>query len=297
MIKQTITIGSPYHLAFHNEQLVLQHKETGERFQRPIEDLGLLMIDHPQVTLTATLLHRLTAANVIVIYCDANHMPAGILFPFEGHHIQSQHYRFQLTASPARKNQIWQQIIKEKIRNQAMVIKAIGKSALALDVMARKVRSGDPNNLEGKAAKWYWQHLFGEGFKRDRYGAPPNPSLNYGYAILRAATARAIASAGLLPALGIHHHNKYNAFCLADDLMETFRPFVDWIVWNNRQTDPEYHVLTPERKSRLLKVLQSDTLLSGKRTPLQISLQHTASSLVQVYKKETAKLQLPAFLP
>lgn len=297
MIKQTITISNPYHLAVELDQLLLKSKETGEVFSRPIEDIGLLILDHPQVSVTTTLLHKLTAANVVVIYCDDKHLPAGIFFPFDGHHTQSQHYRYQLQVSASRQKQLWQQTIKAKIRNQAAVLDNTGADATALKTMAKKVRSGDPDNLEGKAAKWYWPRLFGSHFTRERYGSPPNPSLNYGYTIVRAAMARAIAGAGLMPALGIHHHNKYNAFCLADDLMEPYRPFVDWVVWQMRENDPQYHVLDKNRKAQLLSILQMDTLVNKRKTPLQIAIQRTASSLVNIYKGEQQTLSLPQFTP
>lgn len=296
MIKQTITISNPFHLAVELDQLLLKSKETGEVFSRPIEDIGLLILDHPQVSVTTTLLHKLTAANVVVIYCNDKHLPSGILFPFDGHHTQSQHYRFQLNASTSRHNQLWQQTIKAKIRNQAAVLENTGKEATALQTMAKKVRSGDIDNLEGKAAKWYWPRIFGADFVRERYGSPPNPSLNYGYTIVRAAMARAIAGAGLMPALGIHHHNKYNAFCLADDLMEPYRPFVDWTVWQMRNNDPQYHVIDKHRKAQLLSILQMDTYLNKQKTPLQIAIQRTASSLVNIYKGEQKKLSLPQLI-
>ena len=225
MIKRTLFFGNKCSLTTKHEQLVIKKEDT--QISVPIEDIGFVVIENQETYISVPALSKLSSNNVSVIFCDNKHMPQSMLLNLNSHHIQQEHFRNQINASEPLKKQLWQQIIKYKINNQAHLLENIGQSTTPLKHYASKVLSGDTDNREGVAAAYYWKHLFDFDFKRERYGEFPNLFLNYGYIILRAAVARAISGSGLLNTLGIHHHNKYNAFCLADDIMEPYRPIVD----------------------------------------------------------------------
>ena len=243
MIKRTLYFGNPADLSLRNAQLVIQLPEVGNHAElaecikkesvvtKPIEDIGVVVLDNKRITITKGVMEALLANNCALITCDERGLPVGLMLPLCGNTTQSERFRHQIEASLPLKKQLWQQTIQCKINNQAEVLKKCrGTRIDGMKVWAKDVRSGDSENLEGRAAAYYWKHLFGqhiEGFIRDREGIPPNNLLNYGYAILRAIIARALVSSGLLPTLGIHHHNRYNAYCLADDIMEPYRPYVD----------------------------------------------------------------------
>jgi CRISP-associated protein Cas1 len=283
MIKKLLTFGNPYYLSTRMQQLVIANKETGEEVTRPVEDLGVVIIDHPQITFTSGLMQLLAEHNVALVVCDSKHHPSTMMLHLDTHHIQAERFRQQIAASEPLKKNLWMQTIKAKVRNQAAVLKAVGENPLALESLANKVASGDPTNIEGQAARIYWKQLFGENFLRDPGGPPPNPSLNYGYSIIRAAIARALVGSGLLPTLGIHHRNKYNSYALADDVMEPYRPYVDLLVYRQRQTIGDYHNLTKERKAEFLQLLHSDVDNKGNTSPMLVAMENSSASLAQCF--------------
>ncbi len=220
-------------------------------------------------------------------------MPHSMLMPLEGNATQQESYRCQLEASEPTRKRAWQQVVESKIRNQAALLTSIGMDGGLLKPYYTNVRSGDTDNREGAASRIYWSTLFGKGFRRERDGAPPNNMLNYGYAILRAAVARALIGSGLYPAFGIFHRNRYNAFPLADDMMEPYRPFVDEIVYR-LHIDGAADELTRDIKAQLLHILFADVRMGTVRRPLEVALTMTTASLLKMFKGETARLSLPA---
>lgn len=301
MIKRTLCIESPCHLKCSNEQLVVSYshiKGLEDRADRtvPIEDIGILVLEHQQITITHYLLDKLVANNVAVITCNNTHHPTGLLMPLESNTLQSERFRAQIDASEPLKKQLWQQTVKAKIINQAHVFKQFNLNHKLLINLAAEVKSGDTENHEAVAAAHYWQNLFPPAwqFFRKREGPPPNNLLNYGYAIIRACMARAIVGAGLLPTLGIFHRNRYNAYCLADDMMEPYRPFVDIIVRGIINETSHVESLTPEFKNRLLKIPTVDVLMNGEKSPLMVAMGRTAASLAKCYAGEQRKILYPS---
>lgn len=296
MIKNILSFSNPYHLSVRWQQLVITPKEEGgKEITRSIEDVGYVFLDHPQITYTHAVLQLLTENNVAIVICDTKHHPSSMMMHLDTHHIQAERFRTQIAASEPLRKQLWQQTVKSKIRNQAVVLAKTGaaSAASALNNLANKVLSGDPTNCEAQAARIYWKTLFGPDFERFREGPPPNPSLNYSYAILRAAVARALIGSGLLPTLGIHHRNKYNAFALADDIIEPYRPFTDWLVFKQVSHIGDYHVLTPERKAEYLNLLNSDCIIKDQTSPLQIAMEISAASLAKCFEGTLRKIEYP----
>lgn len=300
MIKRTLCIETPCHLKCRNDQLVVSYdhvKGLEDRAEKtvPIEDIGMLVLEHQQITLTHFLLDKLLANNAAVITCNETHHPTGMLLPLEGNSIQSERFRAQIDATEPLKKQLWQQTVAAKINNQAAVFKKWNINNKLLVNLAAAVKSGDTGNSEAVAAAHYWQNLMPDAwqFFRRRDGPPPNNLLNYGYAILRAGMARAIVGAGLLPTLGIFHRNRYNAYCLADDIMEPYRPFVDVIVRGIIDSTSNVGTLTQELKVQLLKIPTVDVLLNNESSPLMIAMQRTAASLAKCYTGETRKILYP----
>ena len=259
----------------------------------PIEDIGMLILNSPQSTYSHASLTQCVEHNVALIVCDNKHLPCGMFLPFNAHSLQSKYMALQIQVPTPTKKRIWQSIVRAKIRAQSQVLQQCGASAARLATMAGKVRSGDPDNYEAQAARYYWPALFGPDFRRTRYGTGVNPLLNYGYAIVRAAVARAIAGAGLHPSFGIHHHNQNNAFCLADDLIEPIRPLVDKKVYELWQQDSTVTEVSTAIKVTLLELLKQSVHLNTGATPLMSALQHYASSFRKVLAKETARLNIP----
>lgn len=290
MIKRTLFFGNKASLTTKNEQLVIKTelKETSV----PIEDIGYVVIEHPETYLSIPLLTKLNAYNVAVILCDEKHMPVTMLLNLNGHYLQQELFSQQIQATEPLKKQLWQQTVKTKIINQAQLLEKIGKNQHPLNHYASKVLSGDSDNREGVAAAYYWKNLFNFEFTRERTGAFPNPFLNYGYIVLRAAVARAIVGSGLLPTLGIHHHNRYNAFCLADDIMEPYRPLVDAKVLSILQQYDERE-LTTAIKAELLTVLTQTVYFDDRESPLMVALNLTTTSLQQCYSGKIRKLNYP----
>lgn len=291
MIKQTLFFSTPVCLSLKNCQLVISWKDSNDKVTRPIEDLGCVVLENQMISITLPLLNELAKNNVAVILCDNKMMPTSMLQSLDANATQAESIKFQLSVSEPMKKQAWKQIIESKIRNQASILDKFNKKGDILKTFYSNVKSGDSDNREGLAAKTYWSILFDKGFKREREGCPPNALLNYGYSILRAATARALLGSGLLPNLGIFHKSRYNAFPLADDIMEPYRPYVDEIIYTLHQQG--LRELNKETKSAILRVLNSDVNIGKVTRPLQIALTFTAASLVKYYSGEIKKLSLP----
>ncbi|MBI1317276.1 type II CRISPR-associated endonuclease Cas1 [bacterium] len=294
MIKKTILFSRPAHLNTRLKQLIVRFKDIEEERSVPMEDIGLVVFEHPQLTYTQSVLTLMAENNCAVVLIGDDYYPKAFMLPLNAHSTETESYRAQLNASEPLKKQLWQQTVKAKILNQALILEQMGKPTEALHFMAKEVRSGDPEGLEGRAAKKYWALLFEDvDFKRERFGEAPNNALNYGYAVLRAAVARSLVGSGLLPAIGIHHKNKYNSFCLADDVMEPYRPFVDRIVYELWLKDHNLEDLTKEVKARLLEVLTVDAFFSNETSPLMLALTRTTASLRKAYLGTLRKINYP----
>lgn len=295
MIKRTLYFGNPAYLKTLNEQLVMELPDTGETKQAAIEDIGLLILDHRQITITQALLSKLLANNTAVITCDDTHHPTGMLLNLDGNSLQSQKHQAQLEASVPLKKQLWQQTVIAKIQNQAALLIQEREEAKYLLKLAEEVKSGDADNCEAQAAAYYWKRVFPAflEFRRERYGPPPNNLLNYGYAILRALVARSLVASGLLPTFGIHHRNQYNSYCLADDIMEPYRPFVDKVVCDIVRMNGKFLEMTPKMKAALLALPAMDVQMGGQKSPLMNAVQRSTASLAKCFEGKTRKLLYP----
>ncbi len=296
MIKRTLYFGNPAYLCLRDNQLVVKKKD-GEPKTVPVEDVGFIILDSPQVTISCALLSFLTKNNCAVISCDSKHLPSGLFLPLAGNSLQSERFRHQIEASLPLKKQLWQQTVQQKILNQASVLQLRRKCPVKiLFSCAGNVRSGDADNREAVAAAYYWKQLFPllESFTRDRFGVPPNNIFNYGYAILRGVVARSLVASGLLPTFGIHHSNRYNAYCLADDIMEPYRPIVDKLIIEKLDGMKEIPAeLSRELKISLLEIPILDTRIGGKRSPLMNAVSLTTNSLYRCFAGESRKLLYP----
>lgn len=304
MITRTLYIARPCHLRLRDGQLVAEYKgfkgqEDLPDKTAPVEDLGCVVLEHRQISISHALLDHLMQHNVAVITCDQRMMPSGLLLNLEGHSLQSERYRAQIEASEPLKKQLWQQTIQAKIRNQADVLQHWGIDPIFLRERVRQVKSGDTGNEEAVCSFHYWQRLFPAAwaFTRKREGPPPNNLLNYGYAVIRATVARALSGSGLLPTLGIFHRNRYNAFCLADDIMEPYRPYVDHTVRGIIEKTSHIDPMETEHKNLLLSILSADVWLDGQKSPLMVAVQRTAASLARCYTGEQRRLLYPQFTP
>lgn len=292
MIKQTLMFTTPVSLSLKDQQMVITFKDNKDTVTRPIEDIGFVIIENPMISITVPLLNELAENNVSVVFCDKKQMPKTMLMPLEGNTTQQESYKYQLEASAPTKKNVWKQLVESKIRNQSILLNKVRKNGDILKQYYMNVKSGDTDNREGAAAREYWSRLFDEGFKREREGLPPNNLLNYGYTILRAAVSRALIGSGLYPAFGVFHRNRYNAFPLADDVMEPYRPFVDEIV-HYLYYEEGVTELDNKSKSKLLRLLFSDVKMEKVTRPLENALSLTTASLLKYYKGETDKLSLP----
>lgn len=290
MLKKTILLQNKASLTTRNLQLVI--KTEVKESSIPIEDIGFIVVDHPEIYLSIPLMNLMIENNTSLILCNANHLPNGMFLNLNSHHIQQEIFKNQIDASLPLKKQLWQQTIVEKITNQGILLEKITSKKNNFDFLSSKVLSGDSSNMEGVAASFYWKSFFEQKFKRERFGDYPNNFLNYGYAILRAATARALSGSGLLNTLGIHHKSKYNAFALADDIMEPFRPIVDEKVFELMQKYDEQELNTT-LKSELLQILTRTVYFKEEKSPLMVALQKTASSLQQCYTGDRKKIKYP----
>jgi len=299
MIKRTLCFSNPAYLSLRNRQLVVRvdkHDDEPERQTTiPIEDIGVVVLDHRQITITHGALSALVEECASLITCNESHLPVGLMLPLEGNTVQSERFQDQITASLPLRKQLWQQTVQQKILNQAALLRELhGVETGNMRQWAADVHSGDNTNLEGRAAAYYWSKMFPDfpDFTRDRYGERPNTFLNYGYAILRAIMARALVSSGMLPTLGIHHHNRYNAYCLADDIMEPYRPYVDRLVVQTMAACDDTEITT-NIKRRLLTIPTIEVRIGGQRSPLMVAASQTTASLARCFAGESRKITYP----
>ncbi len=299
MIKRTLCFSHPAYLSLRNGQLIVKldkHDDEPEKQASiPIEDIGVVVLDHRQITLTHGVMAALLENNAAVVTCDNSHMPVGLMLPLEGHTVQQERFQDQLGTSLPLRKQLWQQTVQQKILNQAASLRELhGIETGNMRQWAKEVLSGDSTNLEGRAAAFYWSQMFPSipDFTRSRDGIYPNALLNYGYAILRAVIARALVGSGLLPTLGIHHHNRYNAYCLADDIMEPYRPYVDRLVVETMAVCSDVEVTTAI-KSRLLTVPTLEVRIGGQRSPLMVAASQTTASLARCFSGESRRVAYP----
>jgi len=297
MMKKTLHFGSPAYLSLKHQQLVIQYpSEDKDDRTVPIEDIGMIILDHAQITISHPLIRLLLEHNAIITSCDERHMPSGMMYNMTANKLRSKVVRSQLTASLPLKKQLWQQTVKAKIRNQTGILKRYNRPNEALSVLIKRVQSGDITNVEGQAAARYWQELMSDDWTRDRDGIWPNELLNYGYAILRSLVARALVSSGLLLVYGIHHHNQYNPFCLADDIMEPYRPYVDGMVYELIKENKSDIILNTSTKRTLLSIAQIDVQMADRQRPLMIALSETSVSLVKCFSGDRRRLKYPEIL-
>ena len=310
MIKKTLYFGNPAYLSLANGQLVIKLPEVEKQSNLPtalknssittlpIEDLGIIVLDNRQITLTHGLVTALMANCTVIISCDEHHLPFGLMLPMMSNTTFNERVRYQLEATLPLKKQLWQQTVKRKIENQAYLIGTrTSKSIAYMHVCADRVKSGDNDNQEALAAVYYWKNIFPDipDFIRGQDGLPPNNLLNYGYSILRAVVARSLVISGLLPVMGIHHHNKYDAYCLADDIMEPYRPFVDQTVLDIMAKNEQIEELKKEIKRDLLSIPTVDVKIGGKRSPLMVAVAQTTASLAKCFSGESRKIAYPSF--
>ena len=308
MIKKTLYFGSPSYLSLRNAQLVYhmpkveKNDTVPESFKKdaertfPVEDIGVVVIDNKRITITSGLLEALLENNCAIITCDSRSMPVGLMLPLYGNTLQNERFHTQIDASLPLRKMLWQQTVKQKILNQAYVLKkATGIMPKNMLTWSNNVKSGDSENLEARAATYYWRNIFPNipDFIRGKDEEPPNNLLNYGYAILRACVARGLVASGLLPTFGIHHHNRYNAYCLADDIMEPYRPYVDELVIDLMARVGDYTELTRDIKAELLVIPSLDVVIDGKRSPLMIAVGQTTASLYKCFSGELRKISYP----
>lgn len=293
MIKKTIYIGNASYLKLKQNQMLVEDAETKTlKGSVPIEDMALLVLDHFQITISNQLLIRLQGNNVAVVNCDAHHLPLGLMLPLYGHSEYSERIKYQLQASEPLKKQLWKQTVEQKIKNQQLLLELNNKAYQPMIAYGLDVKSGDVTNREGMAAQFYWKHLFND-FSRARFGEEPNNLLNFGYAILRSIVARALVSSGLLPISGIYHRNKYNPYCLADDIMEPYRPFIDKLVFNYVSMHGLQEELTKEVKAHILTIATQDVKIDGVVRPLLIAVTTTTASLYKCYTGELRQIKYP----
>lgn len=291
MIGRVIEVASEGRYLARDRGLMTVSKDGVEDGRVPLDDIGVLLCNARGLTYSNDLMTELARRGASVVLCGGNYLPVSWLWPLEGHHVQAQRMRSQVDASLPLRKRLWQALVKAKISQQQKVLDLLEVSGGNLDALERRVRSGDPHNVEAQAARQYWPMLFGRSFRRDRFGPMPNPLLNYGYTVLRAAAARAVVSAGLHPSLGIHHSNRTNSMCLVDDLMEPFRPSVDYIVSvlvSNQRED-----MSIEVRRDLASVLAMDLATDRGTTPLHTCLERAAQSLAQSFETGKPDLVLP----
>ena len=311
MIKRTLYFGNPAYLCKKLEQMIVRLPEVEKNdtlqdvFKKeaqasiPIEDIGVVMLDNQQISITHGLMEALLANNVAIISCDSKHLPVGMMLPLSGNTTQTERFKNQIEASEPLRKQLWQQTIKQKIKNQAEVLRRKEKNIANMLHWAEEVKSGDTDNHEARAAAYYWATIFDAkyDFKREREGLPPNNLLNYGYALLRAVIARALVGSGMLTTLGIFHRNRYNAYCLADDIMEPYRPFVDWEVLKIVESGQGMEELNKELKMQLLGIPILDVMINEQRSPLMVASHQTSASLSQCFEGTARKIAFPELPP
>ncbi|MCC6864849.1 MAG: type II CRISPR-associated endonuclease Cas1 [Ignavibacteria bacterium] len=315
MIKKTLYFGSPAYLSCKQDQLIINlkpeqlemnfvdYEDYEKRYENrknlnktiPIEDIGVIIIDHYGVTISQYLLNALLENNSAIVICNKTHHPTGLFLNLDSNSTQSEKFRAQIESSMPLKKQLWQQTVKAKILNQAGLLSSAGRETGNMISWASEVKSGDTGGHEARAAAYYWKAIFSENidFYRSRSGPPPNNLLNYSYAILRAVTARALAGSGLLPTLGIFHRNKYNAYCLADDIMEPYRPFADKIVCELTDYGIREEELNKQIKQRLLELPAADVIIDKEKSPLMVAMQRTTSSVAKCFEGKVKNILYP----
>lgn len=293
MLKRTLYIGNPAYLKLKDNQLKIEDPITNEiKGSATVEDLGFIVLDNYQITLSHQLIVALQGKNVAIISCDAQHLPFGLMLPMNGHVEHSERLKHQLNMSEPLRKQLWKQTVEAKISQQMLLLKKLKKNHEPMVNYLNNVKSGDSTNMEGIAAQYYWKNLF-KDFLREREGEAPNNFLNFGYAILRSIVARALVSSGLNPTLGIFHRNKYNPYCLADDIMEPYRPYVDELVYKLMFLPTRPQELNREVKAELLKITTCDVMMMQKIRPLMVSVSSTTSSLYKCYTNEQRVIRYP----
>lgn len=299
MIRKTVEFATPgTRLSVAHKQLVIERPEH-PKATLPIEDLGVVIIDDARASYTQAVFLELLGAGATVMVSGRDHLPAGMMLPIDAHHVQTERHLAQIEAAKPLKKRVWQALVRAKITQQGAILTAFTGDHVGLLPMARRVRSGDPDNLEAQAAQRYWPRLFGSEFRRDRTADGVNALLNYGYAVVRAATARAVVAAGLIPSLGVYHSNRSNPFCLADDLLEPYRPYVDWrvrlLLDENAGECPDLD----DRATRaaLLSLFNETVIVAGRRMPLLLALHASAASLCHALTGGERRLSLPEGLP
>lgn len=292
MVKRALLFSRPCILSLKNCQMVVKMKDDPDFIRTvPVEDVGFVLLENQQISITMPLLNALADNNAAVVVCTDKMMPNAMLLNLDSNSVQGERYRDQIDASEPLKKNLWKQTVEAKIRNQAALLDKLDKDGSQLKPYWQNVKSGDSDNREGVAAKIYWDALFGNDFMRYRTGDSPNEMLNYGYTVLRAAVARSLMGSGLFPAFGIFHRNRYNAFPLADDIMEPYRPFVDEIVFGlyaNGETE-----LNKDVKAEILNLLYVDTVFNKVTRPLDLGLSVTTSSLAKCFSGEQKKIMYP----
>ncbi|MBK8908132.1 MAG: type II CRISPR-associated endonuclease Cas1 [Rhodospirillales bacterium] len=299
MIRKTVEFATPgTRLSVSHRQLVVERPEHPTA-TLPIEDLGVVIVDDVRATYSQAVFIELLAAGATLMVTGRDHLPAGMMLPLDAHHVQTERHRAQVEAGEPRKKRIWQALVRVKIAQQGHVLSWFTSDPCGLPLMARRVRSGDPDNLEAQAAQRYWPRLFGREFRRDRDADGINALLNYGYAVVRAAIARAVVAAGLIPSLGVYHRNRGNPFCLADDLLEPYRPYVDWRVRLLVGTEGETAPSLGERAARaaLLSLFNETVVVAGRKYPLLVAIGISAASLSRALTGGDRSLAMPEGMP
>lgn len=291
MIHRVVDLQEPGHHAHLERGFLVVLKGDTEAGRVPLDDIAALVFSGQGNSVSTNLLAELSARSICAVFCGPNQHPAAMLLPYEGHHLHRSRLDAQIQASEPLRKRLWQQIVKAKISGQAACLQRCTEADPTLPVLIHRVGSGDPENIEAQAARRYWSALFGEGFTRDAGRPGLNSMLNYGYAIVRAATARALVSAGLYPALGLHHSNQANAFVLADDMMEPFRPLVDAAVYDLWQKDGT--TLNTAGKRQLARLLTADVQTGDGYTIVATALTTAAQSLARSLIDATPFIVLP----
>ncbi len=282
------------HLSVWKGLLCVQRRDK-EEITIPFDEIAVVVGTHRELTFTQAFFARLAENNGVFIACNEKSVPVAFMLPLEGHHLQSEQYALQAQSKEPVKKRLWQSVVRSKIRAQAYLLHELYDTDYGLLRMAERVRSGDPENVEGQASRRYWAHLFQDDpqFRRNRDAPGRNALLNFGYTILRAVTARAICAAGLHPSVGIHHHNRYDAYLMADDLMEPFRTLVDRAVVHYTAPPDIEPPLDKEAKRVLYQALREPVLLEGEQRTLFDALSRVCASLVRVFRGEGSSLVLP----
>ena len=299
MLRKTIEFSTPgTRLSVSHRQLVVERPDL-PKVTRPIEDMGVVIVDDVRASYTQAVFLELLEAGATVMIAGRDHLPVGMMLPLDAHHMQTQFHRAQVAAGAAVRKRVWQALVASKIGQQAAVLVHFTGGHAGLAAMARRVRSGDPENLEAQAAQRYWPALFGREFRRDRDADGVNALLNYGYAVVRAAVARSVVAAGLIPSLGVFHSNRSNPFCLADDLFEPYRGYVDWRVRLLVDEAGGGMLSLDDRATRaaLLSLFGETVMIGGRRSPMLLAIEASAASLARVLTGGDGGLVLPEGLP